>query len=168
MEEQNLDAFKETYDTFKCKLVNDINNPQISSNSEDCCLIDELFISDYINQKNSNRPFNSISPLKIDELFIKDFTSINYYLTNNKKFELINKSSIDIIFKNKYNSLHLPFVQYYGGNNKIIIMFKLKNDKPLLLINPLDNNQLKERTFVLSLRNQRLILEQLNKLTQKG
>ena len=91
MEEPNFDAFKETYDTFRRKIVNDITNLQISSNSEDCCLIDELFISNYINQKTSNKPINSISSLKIDELLIKDFDSIIYYLKNNKKFELINK-----------------------------------------------------------------------------
>ena len=48
MEEQNLNAFKEIYNKFRNKLINDITNQQMSSNSEDCCLIDELFFSDYI------------------------------------------------------------------------------------------------------------------------
>ena len=153
MEVQDFNAFQQTYETFRYQLKNDITNHQIISSSEDCCLIDKLLFSNYINQNTGNRPFNSNSSLKIDELLIKDFASIIYYLKNNKKFELINKSSINIIFKNKYNSLNLPYVEYYGGYNKIIIMFKGKNDKPLLLINPLDDNQLKERTFVLSIKN---------------
>ena len=142
MEEQNLNAFKETYDKFRNKLINDITNQQMSSNSEDCCLIDELFFSDYINPKITNRPLNNIPTLKIDEFLIKDFAKIQYYIKNNKKFKLINKLSIDLIFKSKLN---FPFVQYYGGNNKIIIVFKGKKDKPLLLINPLDENQLKKK-----------------------
>ena len=95
-----------------------------------------------INPKITNRPLNNISTLKIDEFLIKDFAKIQYYIKNNKKFKLINKLSIDLIFKSKLN---FPFVQYYGGNNKIIIVFKGKKDKPLLLINPLDENQLKKK-----------------------
>ena len=55
---------------------------------------------------------------------------------------------------NKNYLKDLPIIQYYGGNNKIIIEYKNKNDnKALLLINPLDENIMKDNAFIIDIDN---------------
>ena len=62
----------------------------------------------------------------------------------------------------------MPIIQYYGGNNKIIIEYKNQNDnKALLLINPLNENIMKYNAFILFINNQYKLSLYENLLSEK-
>ena len=156
MDDQTINNLMKEYNNFNNKLFNDIYGSNISTKSEDCCLMKKNVYLNIINKKSN------IFSLKLDEIFISDFSKLVDCLKNKINFIIINKSSIDLIYKNKNNSIVLPYIQYYGGNNKIIITSKTRNDRPILILNPLDENPLNINAFGLSIRNENLYKGILN------
>ena len=162
MNEEILKLFMETYNDFRRKFTENINNTDKSlftENSEDSYLIEESWINNFINYFNQYNNDNRTLETNISKPnFIKDFKSIITYLKNGKKLKLINKNSLELLYLE--NDLIIPIIKYYGGNGKLIIEFKDKKDlNALLLINPLNQNSIINRVFIVSINNkQKLFL----------
>ena len=166
MNEKNSKIFMKVYEEFRAKLIENINstdNSLFTQNSEECYLIEESWINEYINFFNKydkdNGSFEiNYSFSKNKPIFINDFKSIITYLKNEKKLRLINKKLIELLYETN-DLINLSVVKYYGGNDKIIIEYKDKEDKALLIFNPLNQNSIKNRIFILSINiNQKLLL----------
>ena len=156
MDEENFQVLKNIYKDFQKKLYENINNSEKSSftqQSEDCYLVDEIWINDFLKCFNKDNINNKNNFNISSSLFINDFPNIISSLNNFKKLRLVNKQLIDS-FTIKNDLKDLSIIQYYGGNNKIIIEYKNKKDnKALLLLNPLDDNIMKYKAFILSVSN---------------
>ena len=142
MDKQKLISSKPVYDSFRNELENKINNRNISINNNQCYLMDDNWIEEYIKSFNNiNKPrsrykrgskFNSFKPDVLN-----DFSSIINYLKEGRKFKIINKEFMEFIFnENELNQNNL--INYYTGNNKIIIEYVNENNA-LLILNPNDN-----------------------------
>ena len=165
MEEQKIKKIMKTYNEFKNNLSKNINSnkkPLFTQQSEDCYLIDEVWINElkkrfnqYNNNKNNRNIKNNIPFTNFSPKFITDFSNIINNINNSKNIRLVNKKLIEYLF-NPNDLKNLPIIKYYGGNNKIIIEYKNKNkndNKALLLINPLDENIMKDNAFIIDIDN---------------
>ena len=167
MNDQMFNLFMKTYEDFKTRLLKNLNSSDKSlfiQNSEDCYIIEENWINEYINyfnryNKNDSSFKSNISFSKKGPIFINDLTSIILILKNENNLKIINKKLLGFLFSEK-DLIKIPIIKYYGGNNKIIVEYKdKKDDKALLIINPLNKNAIFKRLFILSIDNkQKLIL----------
>ena len=156
MDEQNFKLIMKTYYDFRNNLSTKINNINLTLYSEDCYLIEEPWINELINCFNqcNNNLKNSHSSFKFDfslpsnpPVFIQNFDGIIKNIKDFKKFRIVNKNLIEFFYKDLNG---IPIVKYYTGNNKIIIEFKEnRNNKALLLINPLDEAPFINKAFIL-------------------
>ena len=162
MEEQNFNKIINIYNDFIKNLNDNINNKKISlftHQSEDCYLIEEQWINELIkcfNKYNNNNLNKKIFLQKSSPIFINNFEDIIYNINNSKKLKLVNKKLIDsLLNKNNENILRdLSIIIYYGGNNKIILEYKNKKDnKALLLMNQLNENIMKNKSFIIDIDN---------------
>ena len=169
---------KNEYLNFRKKLIKNINNSSISMNNEECYLIKESFHKKFIkcfenfdNDKkkhliNKDTDFYNYFPELKDEFFINNFSSIITNLTNKIKLILISYKFIYYLYDEE-DLKNCNKINYYAGNNKIIIEFKEKNEnKALLLIDPLNKNQNGVKAFIISIKKenifQKIILEEYN------
>ena len=158
MDEHSI-SLKEEYNNFRNELTKNIKNIPNNIESEDCYLIEESInnkIFEYFNNHNDilNNKINiNFNEKTIPNIIINDFNSCIKSLKNKKKLKLISKQLIEAIYKG--NDLRqFNNIKYYAGNNKIIIEFKEQEDnKALLLINPLEENDKKENIFIISTKN---------------
>ena len=158
----NINSLIQEYYKWKSKITNSINSSQIILYSEDYCICEESFINEfedllknYMNRKNYN-PNIGIQFPKIDKIFINNFNQIISKLQNNIKLRLINLSTINIMY-NKNAQQNLPVVKFYAGNKRIIIEFKEnKDNKALLLINSLEQNQFdyKDKAYIIKINKE--------------
>ena len=155
MDEQKFKLIMKTYYDFRNNLSTKINNNDYSLYSEDCYLIEEPWINELINCFNHyNNLKNSNSSFKFDfslpsnpPVIIQNFDGIIKNIKDLKKFRIVNKNLIEFFYKDLNGIL---IVNYYTGNNKIIIEFKEnRNNKALLLINPLDEAPFINKAFIL-------------------
>ena len=161
----NIISLIQEYYKWKTKIMNSINSSQITLYSEDCCICEESFINEFedllnnfMNRKNYN-PNISMQFPKIDEIFINNFSQIIAKLQNNIKLKLINLLTLNIMY-NKKPQRNLPLVKFYAGNKRIIIEFKEnKDNKALLLINPLEQSHFdyKDKAFILMINKEQKI-----------
>ena len=109
----------------------------------------------YIIKKNNkfNDDYDFSELIKDDPEFINDFSSIINNLKNNKKLKLVSKIFIEKIYE--YDDIKdEKYIKYYSGNNKLIIKYKTEEeDKALLIINPLNENEIDKRCFIILMKN---------------
>ena len=175
MNEKIFKIFMKAYNEFRTNLFGNINNTNkllFTKNSEDCYLIEENWINYYINcfdqyNKNNRSLESIISFQKYKPNFINDFKTIITYLKNEKKLKLINKNLLELLFSEN-DLINIP-IKYYGGNDKIIIEYKDKKDaKALLLINPLNQNSIINRVYILSINNKQKLLLYIDLLSEEN
>jgi len=163
MEEENFKKVMNVFYGFKQRLINKIKYDYITSNEEECYIINETWnnkLEKCLNQYETIKEKNSLNYLlqnnpminKAPEI-IPNFTTIISYIYNNNKFELFSKSLLDYSYTindlNNYN-----YAKYYAGNNKLIIEFQGNDeDKALLLINPLGKDEIKKKSFIILINN---------------
>ena len=160
MDEKNVQLLNNIYMNFRNRLFNNINNSDTSlftQQSEDCYLVEDLWnneLLNYMKENNQNKQYNVNLNNNISfPTIIKDFDNIIYNIDNFHKLKLVNKKLIESL-PNKTDLKDLPVIQYYGGNNKIIIEYKNKKDnKALLVLNPLDDKIMKYKIFILLVDN---------------
>ena len=136
---------KKEYLQFREKLENDINGSPNLNISEDCYLIEESYIKEFEkNNMDSNLSNSSqnVNELKKSPVIINDFTDAINHINSNKQLKLINKKLFELMgLKNILKSTNI--VNYYGGNKKLIIEYKINGKKKSILI----NNYLKDKIF---------------------
>ena len=157
---ENSISLKDNYQNFRNELTNNIKNLSISMESEDCYLVeestDETLFNDFDNFKNQMILDNNVNNDLYQKnviVIVNDFSSIINCLKNNKKLKLISKQLIKTLYEE--NSLkQYNCVNYYSGNNKLIIEYKdNKYNNALLLINPLEENGNNKKIFLISLNS---------------
>lgn len=149
----------EDYKNFRDALLKCIKNKdksQFSQNFEDCYLIEEnlfnkIMFNDISKCFDEKRKYIFIP--KNEAIFISTFKSIIEHIINGKKLKIINKKIAEFFLDNR-DYLKNSIIKYYAGNNQLIIEYKdKKDDKALLIINPLDQVSIKNRAFILSINN---------------
>ena len=154
MNEINFNLLKKTYYDFRNALIRSINNKDknlFTQKSEDCYVIEESWNNELLKYFYDSK-VNSLP--KDLPIFINNLNDIIEHLKNGKKLKLINKQIIDLLYQNDNNLKNITIIKYCGGNNKLIIEYKNKIDnKALLLIDPLYQDSITNRIFILSINN---------------
>ena len=157
MDKVNFNVIKKTYDDFRNSLIININNKDknlFTQNSEDCYLIEESWNDELLKSLYNSKDSSDYITLPKNFTFINNFNEIIAHLKDGKKLKLINKQIIDLLYQNDNNLKNIPIIKYCGGNNKLIIEYKNKIDnKALLLIDPLYQDSITNRIFILSINN---------------
>ena len=131
---------KEVYDSFIKERDNKMRNKYISiDNNNQCYLIkDNNWVNDFINNYNNkgtnknDRYYYKRSNIKKPD-FLNDFDSLINYLKERKIFKMVNKELMEFSFK-YYELMMNKMINYYIGNNKIIIEYTSNDEKYALLI----------------------------------
>ena len=88
-----------------------------------------------------------------DPDIINDFSSILEEITNDKKILCISKKLFELIYdKNDLKDYH--YIKYYSGNNKLIIEYENDN-KAILLIDPLNQRNLKNNAKIILIEDEK-------------
>ena len=161
MDEENFISIKNEFYKFREELSKNIKKSWISLSIEECYLIEgswieelEKGINDYENQKKKNiinegYNYNSFLPNEEFE-FINSFSSAINCLKNNKKFKLINKKLLGNIYDEEFLK-EQNCIKYYSGKNKLLIEYRDKTEnKSILIIDPLNENKIKKRLYIIS------------------
>ena len=157
MEEENFKKVMNVLYGFKQRLINKIKSDYITSNEEECYIINETWYNklekcfnqyETIKEKNSLNYLLQNNPM-INEApeIIPNFTTIISYIYNNNQFEIFSKSLFDYLYTiDDLNNCN--YAKYFAGNNKLIIEFQGKDeDRALLLIAPLSKDEIKKKFF---------------------
>ena len=143
-------AFRDTL----IKRLKNTDNSLFTQNSEDCYLIEKIWFNELLNYfRNSNYSSDNIALPNLP-IFINNYDDILEYLKQGKALKLINKhikQIIDSLFKKQKNLIKASEINYFGGNNKLIIEYKNLKGNALLLINPLDQELIINRVFIIFL-----------------
>ena len=138
-------------------LMENINGIPKSNLSEDCCLIENSFIEEL-------EKINNLVDYEIKNVFsennlriIKTFEDAIKSINEGIKITLINKKIIELMgFNNNLNNCII--VNYYGGNKKLIIEYKISKENKAFLINdPFNDIEFKSKTYII-INNQSKIL----------
>jgi len=160
---------------FRDDLNEEINNSFFCKNKGGCYLIEDSWDSElnqnffkYDNYKEGDIYEDSEEDDENDEsdnheendykefipkkrpIFINNIESIIECIKNNTKLKLVNKKLIELIYgKNKLKDCRL--IKYMAGNKALILQYINDDDnKAILFINPLNQNKIEERTFIIS------------------
>ena len=156
-----LKEIKAEYSLFKAQLAKNINDTQNLHNFEDCFLIENSFIEELENYLKNNNLLKSKSKnvfFKNNLRIINNFEDAIKNINDGIKITLINKKVIELMGFNNLNNYNN--VNYYCGNKKLIIEYKMnQKNKAFLIINPLDDIELKSKTYI-------IINNQIKKLYQ--
>ena len=156
MDEEDFKKIVKEYNSFKQKLSEDVKSSSIKSG--ECYIIEDYWIEEFENSiKNYHNNKNKI--IKDYSDYIPDYiTNINYfstiinYLQNDKKFEFVSKKLLYSSYEQDDMKSDI-IAKYYSGNNKLIIELKddkaNKNNNSLLLIDPLNKNEIQKRAFII-------------------
>ena len=160
MDEEDFNIIIKEYNSFKQKLSEDVKSSSIKSG--ECYIIEDYWTEEFENSiKNYHENKNKIGKDYSD--YIPDYiTNINYfstiinYLQNDKKFEFVSKNLLYSSYEQ--DDLESDIIaKYFSGNNKLIIELKddkdNKNNNSLLLIVPLNKNEIQKRAFIISSKN---------------
>ena len=161
MEDQYFIKIMKIYESFKSKLNENINNSLINISSGDYYIIEEYYlneleqkITNYNKNKSSKNINYSISLPDQKPEIINNFSDLINCLKNNRIIRLISKEFMELI-NNKNNLNNSNYVQYFCGNEKLIIEYKMNNEKKgILFINPFNKTLLKENIFIIIKNNQ--------------
>ena len=157
----NEDCFisiKNEFYKFKKQLSEKIKSPEICLNKEECYLIEkssieqiEKVFNDYEIRKKEKPVNYNVELMPQSFIFINNFVSIIDYLKKDKKFKLINRKVLEIIFdENELKEKNC--IEYYTGKNLLLIKYKNENES-ILLINPLNGNEIQNRIFIILMKN---------------
>ena len=171
MDEKLFLSIKNEYTFFRKRLEKALKNSPTYMPSEDCCFIDESYIkelencfSEYSEHKTFNGKIKSnliISYQRGKPRIINYFSELINYIKSNKKIRLINRRLIELIDSN-FSLNNYNLVQYYAGNNKIIIEFKNNiQNRAILIVNPLNEYQLKSNIFIIVNNQEKYIYTKL-------
>jgi len=164
MEEEEYNRIKKEYNNFRKRFSDNIENSSISLNNEVCYLIEENWADNlkqgfnkYKNLKENNELIQDFDYYDLlpqeDPDFINDFSSILEEITNNKKIQCISKKLFELIYdKNNLKDYH--YIKYYSGNNKLIIEYENDN-KAILLIDPLNQTNLKNNAKIILIEDEK-------------
>ena len=136
MDEKSFFQTKKEYDNFINELERSINNNYISLYNKESYIIKDSWINDFFHNNNNMSSKTLYTKQNENPEIINDISSAISCLKNNTKFKIISKQLMMSIFNN--NELNnYKSIQYYTGNNKIIIEYKeIDENRCLLLINP--------------------------------
>ena len=160
MSEFNKDLFdsvKNEYNSFKGKLEKKIRSKKITLQNNECYLIENIWENEFSNKITQIEEFlKSNNNKKLDKkiynfypeknpIFYDNISSVINGIKKNKKFRLMSKKLIQNIY-DKNNLIDINLVNYFTGNNLLIIEYKGKNgNNSILVINSLNeynNNNL--------------------------
>ena len=157
MDEETFEKIMNERKRFRSDLKNKLKKKSFSICEEDCYLIEESWdkilndkIVEYFNEENEDYENNEIFIPEQSPKFINNFESIINFIKKKKKLKLVSRKLIDLIYeKESLNDRNLT--KYYSGKNKLIIEFINNEDnKSILLIDPLNKNNIEERDFIIS------------------
>ena len=157
MDEETFIKLKNERKRFISDLKNKLEKKSFSICKENCYLIEESWdkilkdkIDEYSNKENEDyEDFEKFIQEKSPK-FINNVGSIINFIKKKQILKLVSRKLIYFIYEKeslkKYN-----LVKYYSGKNKLIIEYINDEDnKSILLIAPLNKNNIKERTFIIS------------------
>lgn len=148
MDEQSIFSSKK-YFSFKNELEKKIKDTKISLDNDICYLIKVSWIDEFAkvfnNYFSESRPSREYGNIYISEAYLKkniefvnDISSAINCLKEKEDFQLLNKKLLESFYGNNYELRKNNYVNFYAGNNKIIIEFiKRFEQYSLLLVNPL-------------------------------
>ena len=139
MDEQFINNVINKYKSFRQNLEEQIKSNQIKLQNNECYLIKDIWdntlnraINSYELSKKfsrNNNPSTNFNLPKQNPEFINDISSFIECITKKNKFKLISKELIDLVNRKLNLKLYQnSIVNYYTGNNKLIIEFKGKNE----------------------------------------
>ena len=156
MNEKNRIISKGDLMEFTEDLLQKIKDSGIYLDNEACYLIKESWYNKYIENEN----YNSINFPE----FIYDFNDIMSCIKENNNFKFINKEFIYQLYGKK-ELRNIKLINYYTGNNSIIIeLDKNKDNKVLLIRDFTKKNKIKNKAFIIVLEDEYLIKEDKMKL----
>ena len=132
-----LKKIKLQYSSFRTNLEKDANGPPNLKPSEDCFLIEESYIKEF--EKNNIFPnlsnsYQDVNVLKKIPTIINDFDDAINHINYNIKLKLVGVKLFELMgFKNNLTNTNI--VNYYGGNKKLIIEFKINRENKALFLN---------------------------------
>ena len=147
MDQQSISNLKKIYNLFRNDLEKKIKDEKLSFNNYGTSyLIKDTFINEFnkicnkyssqIFHKYKNQYTTSSSSLTNENIeFINNISSIITCIKNNINCIIVKKNFIEYFYKNKYELTNNNNINYYTGNNKIIIEFKNPSEKKDILIN---------------------------------
>ena len=136
MNEQSFLQIKKEYENFINELERNIKNNNISLYNKESYIIKDSWINDYFQYNNNIGSETSYIKSNESPEIINDISSAINCLKNNTKFKIISKQLMISIFSNTELN-NYKSINYYTGNNKIIIEYKeIDENKYFLLINP--------------------------------
>ena len=145
MNENNISIKNDIFDLTE-ELFQQIEDNEITLDNENCYLIKESWINEFISNENIN---SSKFPQ-----FIYSFKDIISCIRNNQKFKFVNKQ----FFYNYYTKKDLKnvkFIKYYTGHNSIIIEVEEDKENKALLIRNFNEEEkgIESCSFVILLEN---------------
>ena len=159
MNEEEFILIKNEFYKFREQLSKDIKKTWISISQEECYLIEgssfeklEEGFNKYENLKKENKIDEEVDydDLIPDFSFINDFSSVINCLKSNRKFKLISKKLIEVLYDEDFLKKQ-KCIKYYSGKNKLLIEYKdIKENKSILIIDPLNENGIKKRIYIIS------------------
>ena len=156
MNEKNRIISKDDLMEFTEDLLQKIKDSEISLDNEACYLIKESWYNKYIENEN----YNSINFPE----FIYDFNDIMSCIKENNNFKFINKEFIYQLYDKK-ELRNIKLINYYTGNNSIIIeLDKNKDNKVLLIRDFTKKNKIKNKAFIIVFEDEYLTKEDKKKL----
>ena len=159
MDEEQFISIKNEFYKFREQLSKNIKKTFISS-KEGCYLIEDSCIkeleegfNDYELLKRENKideKFDYDDFIPEDFTFINDFSSVINCLKSKKKFKLISKQLLEEIYDEDFLK-EKNCIKYYSGKNKLLIEFKDKvENKSILIIDPLNENEIEKRIYIIT------------------
>ena len=141
------------YWAFRKQLENDINGSPNFNPSEDCFLIEEIYMKEF--EKNNNYPnlsnsFQNVKELEKKIAIINDFNDAIKHINSDIKLKLVSKRIFELMdFKNILKNNNM--VNYYCGNKILIIEFKInEGNKSILISNYSKDIQSKNNIYIIN------------------
>ena len=145
MNEKNINSIINDLNEFTENLLEQITDREISLENEACYLVKESWYNEFVENENINQ-------INFPE-FIYDFNDIISCIQNEQKFKFICKKFFHQLY-NKKDLKNTKFINYYTGNNSIIIeLEKNKENKALLIKNYTEENEIKKNAYIILLED---------------
>ena len=161
IDKEDFISIKKEYFKLKEQLLKSIKKHWISLSSEECYLIEGSCIKeledsfngyDNLEKENKIDEIENFADFIPDFTFINDFSSVINCLKSDKIFKLISKKFLENIYNEEFLK-EQKCINYYSGNNRLLIEYKDKiENKFILLIDPLNKYEMTNRIYILSNR----------------
>ena len=145
MNEKNINSIINDLNEFSENLLEQITDREISLENKTCYLVKEIWYNEFVENENINQ-------VNFPE-FIYDFNDIISCIQNEQKFKFICKKFFHQLY-NKKDLKNTKFINYYTGDNSIIIeLEKNKENKALLIKNYTEENEIKKNAYIILLED---------------